>query len=159
PLPWLGGALATVLSLQASVPQWFSAGADFPILTGYLLYGAIIGATLDSLSGAYALAHPRPGGPRTTGRRSAPVVILGGRLGGIKAAQRLERLLAHDETVEITLISQSNSMVFTPMLAEVASSSLAARDVTAPVRAALRRTQFWQAKVEGIDTRAQVVQL
>jgi NADH dehydrogenase len=61
--------------------------------------------------------------------------------------------------VEIILISQSNYLLFTPMLAEVASSGLEAQHISAPVRAALVRTRFRRADVEFIDTTARVVRV
>lgn len=69
---------------------------------------------------------------------SAPrrIVILGGGFGGVGAAQRLERVFARSADIEITIVSSSNYLLFTPMLAEVASSALRAEHISAPIRAA-----------------------
>ena len=46
------------------------------------------------------------------------VVILGGGFGGgVAAAQRLEQIYRRDPSLEITLVSRSNYLLFTPMLA------------------------------------------
>ena len=87
------------------------------------------------------------------------VVILGGGFGGIGTAQGLERIFWRDPNLEITLVSQSNYLLFTPMLAEVAASALEPQHMCAPVRAALPHTRFYRSEVEEIDTEAKVVRL
>ncbi len=49
---------------------------------------------------------------------------------GLSAAQRLEQTAVHDPSLEITLVSQSNYLLFTPMLAEVAGSGLEAAHIS-----------------------------
>jgi len=85
------------------------------------------------------------------------VVILGGGFGGVSTARRLEQVFAHDPGLDVTLVSESNYLLFTPMLAEVASSGLEAQHISAPVRAALQRTDFRRAEVEEINTDARIV--
>ncbi|HEV3238396.1 MAG TPA: hypothetical protein VGZ25_15500 [Gemmataceae bacterium] len=50
------------------------------------------------------------------------VLILGGGFGGLYAALEFEK--RHDPDFEVTLISQDNFFLFTPMLHEVAASDL-----------------------------------
>jgi NADH dehydrogenase len=85
------------------------------------------------------------------------VVILGGGFGGVSVAKRLEQLYLRDETLEITLISESNYLLFTPMLAEVASSGLEAQHISVPIRSACVHTRFLRAEVSRIDTERRVV--
>jgi len=85
------------------------------------------------------------------------VVIVGGGFGGVAAAQRFEALVARGLPLDVTLVSQSNYLLFTPMLAEVASSALEAQHISAPVRAACRLTSFRRAALEAIDPVAGVV--
>jgi NADH dehydrogenase len=87
------------------------------------------------------------------------VVILGGGFGGVAVAQRLERLLPRVPSMDVTIVSRSNALLFTPMLAEVASRSLEPNHVGVPVRAACPRTRFRLAKVDRIDTEEQLVHL
>src|SRR5690606_40963997 len=64
---------------------------------------------------ALPICSPRPAAP-------APrVVIVGGGFGGVGAARRFERLNMRGHRIDVTLISDSNYLLFTPMLAEVAS--------------------------------------
>jgi NADH dehydrogenase len=61
--------------------------------------------------------------------------------------------------VSITLISDSNALLFTPMLAEVAGSSLEATHITNPLRTSLRRTNVIRNKAVAIDMQKRTVQL
>jgi NADH:ubiquinone reductase (H+-translocating) len=45
------------------------------------------------------------------------IVVLGGGFGGLAATQRLDRIFRHDNDVDVTLISDTNFLVYTPMLA------------------------------------------
>jgi NADH dehydrogenase len=47
------------------------------------------------------------------------ILILGGGFAGLTVAMELERKLARDPSVEITLINRENFFLFTPMLHEV----------------------------------------
>ena len=51
-------------------------------------------------------------------------VILGGGFGGVYTAMHLEKQLAHEPNVDITLVNRENFFLFTPMLHEVAASDL-----------------------------------
>ena len=57
----------------------------------------------------------------------------------------------------MTLVSDSNYLLFTPMLAEVASSALEPQHISAPVRAAAARTRFLRARVESVDLERRLV--
>ena len=52
------------------------------------------------------------------------VVILGGGFGALAAAQHFERMLPRDGSVEVSLVSRDNYLLYTPMLAEVAMPCL-----------------------------------
>ncbi|MCI0345029.1 MAG: FAD-dependent oxidoreductase, partial [Chloroflexi bacterium] len=82
---------------------------------------------------------------------------MGGGFGGVATAQRLEQLLVHRPDVTVTLVSESNFLLFTPMLAEVASSSLVPRHVAAPLRAVCPRTRFRRATATAIDPQTRSV--
>src|SRR5258707_4349231 len=51
----------------------------------------------------------------------------------------------------ITLISETNALLFTPMLAEVAGSTLEPSHISTPLRSSLRRTEFIRGRVDAID--------
>jgi NADH:ubiquinone reductase (H+-translocating) len=157
---WIAGPLTLTSLLHGQGPNWSlaEATAAFPGLIAHLLYGGVMGITFYILTSAYARRYPAPP-PTSVGAPATHLLILGGGFGGVTAAQCLEQLLARDSTVQITLVSQSNYLLFTPMLAEVAASGLEAQHISAPVRAALARTQFRRAEVEALDVVAQVVRV
>ena len=85
------------------------------------------------------------------------VLILGGGFGGVYTALHLERLLAHDASVEVTLVSAENFLLFTPMLHEVAASALDPSDIVSPLRQMFRRVQHLEAEVQKINLPARRV--
>lgn len=95
----------------------------------------------------------------SSGPRGAPatpdgvtrILILGGGFGGLYAALELERTLARDPNVEVTLVSRENFFLFTPMLHEIAASDLDLTHIVNPLRKLLRRVRFFKGAVERID--------
>jgi NADH dehydrogenase len=79
------------------------------------------------------------------------IVILGGGFGGLYAALRLEKTLARDPDVEVTLVNRENFFLFTPMLHEVAASDLDITNIVNPFRKLLRRVKFFHGQVEAMD--------
>ena len=79
------------------------------------------------------------------------VLILGGGFGGLYTALGLERTLARDSDVQITLVNRENFTLFTPMLHEVAASDLDMTHIVNPVRKLLRRVVFFHGEVVHID--------
>jgi len=153
----------TLLPLLAGEPLTWSlaeATAAFPFLVGDLLFGGLLGLGLHAFVSLYLRLRPAAArAPEPKGRPPTRVVVLGGGFGGVAVAQGLERRLAGATGVEVTLVSDSNYLLFTPMLAEVASGSLEPRHISAPLRAACPRTVLRRAQVEGIDISARTVWL
>jgi NADH dehydrogenase len=79
------------------------------------------------------------------------ILILGGGFGGLYTALELERTLARDSDIEVTLVNRENFFLFTPMLHEVAASDLDFTHIVNPVRKLLRRVRFFSGVVEHID--------
>ncbi len=152
-LLWVAGTLTLRPLLEGDSPTWSAAAASagFPSLVGHLMYGAITGLGLHLGLCALAGRFPEDEHPASAEPRHR-VVILGGGFGGMAAAQRLEQIYRRDPSLEITLVSRSNYLLFTPMLAEVASSALEPQHISASVRAACPRTRFRNAAIESIDT-------
>ena len=157
---WIVGPITLGPLWEGQGPTWslVQASAAFPSLIGHLLYGGVTGLGFYLLVAAYLRLRPEvepvPAPAQAPQRR---VVILGGGFGGMSTAQRLERIFARDPSLEITLVSQSNYLLFTPMLAEVASSGLEPQHISSPVRASCPHTRFHRGQVVDINTGAQLV--
>src|SRR5262247_2885967 len=85
----------------------------------------------------------------TNGRTQ--IVILGGGFGGMYTAMHLEKQLAHEPNVDITLVNRENFFLFTPMLHEVAASDLDITHIVNPIRKLLHRNNLCEGDVEYID--------
>jgi len=79
------------------------------------------------------------------------IVILGGGFGGLYTALEIERTIARDADVDVTLVNHDNFFLFTPMLHEVAASDLDMTHIVNPIRKLLKRVQFFQGDVERIS--------
>jgi len=85
------------------------------------------------------------------------VLILGGGFGGLYTALELEKRLARDPDVEITLVNRENFISFTPMLHEVAASDLDMTHIVNPIRKMLKRVNLFLGDVQDIDLPAKEV--
>lgn len=94
---------------------------------------------------------------RVLARRStslAPrIVVLGGGFAGVTAAIELGRRCAGVLPVHVTLVSDRNFFLFTPMLAEAATGAVETRHVLHPIRPLCGAwgVEFGEMSVEGID--------
>ena len=78
------------------------------------------------------------------------VVIAGGGFGGFYAARTLERVLPR-QSARVTLVSDVNFLLFTPLLPGAAAGTLEPRHVVVPLREQLRRTDLSIGRVVGAD--------
>ena len=86
-----------------------------------------------------------------THHSSKHIVILGGGFAGIGVLKNLQKEFHNDSSVEITLVSKDNFLLFTPMLPEVASGMIETRHIVTPVRSFCRKAKFYEANLESID--------
>ncbi len=139
-LPFLTGhgaawTLAGVRAALGNLPAWMIVAALATVVR------AAVGRRFPSRRGARAARAAAP----------ARVLILGGGFAGITTAMALERALRDESGVELTVVSDTSALVFTPMLAEVAGGSVEAAHISSPTRTALRRTNFVRGRVRGVD--------
>ncbi len=77
------------------------------------------------------------------------IIILGGGFAGVKCARTLRKNLPSNR--EIVLFNKENHMVFSPLLAEVASAAIKTKDVAAPLRQLLSGVKCRSEEVLNID--------
>jgi NADH:quinone reductase (non-electrogenic) len=86
------------------------------------------------------------------------VLILGGGFGGVAVAQELQKLVPKlDRPIEVTLVSQSNYLLFVPMLPSAAAASVELTHILSPLREILHRTRIRVETVEAVDLEARTV--
>src|SRR3954469_1422013 len=78
------------------------------------------------------------------------VVIAGGGFGGFYAARRLERVLPR-ASARVTLVTDVNFLLYTPLLPGAASGTLEPRHVVVPLREELHTTDIRLGRVTGAD--------
>jgi len=151
---WAVVSVITLPLLSGQMPEWSAEQirSHFPVLVGWVLYGLTLGICTQFLNDMAARLFGA-GAPHAadTGAPKKRVVILGGGFAGMTAAECLERELQKNPTVSITLVSETNALLFTPMLAEVAGSSLEPSHISTPLRTTLHRTEFIRGRVTAVD--------
>ncbi len=142
---WVFFGLVIIPALAGMGPQWNAADAagQFPLLMIYLLQGVILALAchrMQALGWLHAVESSYAGDEIETDIQQR-VVVLGGGFGGVTTAQELEKRLGDYSHVQITLVSQTNHLLFTPMLAEVTAGGVEAQHISAPLRAFFRRVR------------------
>ncbi len=111
----------------------------------------------DGESDALASAPRRSGYHR---RVKYDVVIAGGGFAGAYAARALVKAWGREEAQRrVALIAEQNVLVFQPMLAEVAGSSLSPIDVVNPLREFCRGVTVLQGRIDRIDWEQRALEL
>jgi NADH dehydrogenase FAD-containing subunit len=87
------------------------------------------------------------------------IVILGGGFAGVAVLNKLQERFQTDVSVDITMISKDNYLLFTPMLHEIASGMIETRHIVTPIRTFCNRSRFYCADVESIDLKNKSVEI
>ncbi|MGB9241877.1 MAG: NAD(P)/FAD-dependent oxidoreductase [Terriglobales bacterium] len=134
-------------------PEWSAEQMQehFRSLIGWVVYCCLLGLLTQALNDFARSVW----GPEREAEPPAPtnmlrIVILGGGFAGMRVAEFLEERFRTDRSVSITLVNNTNALLFTPMLAEVAGGSLEPSHISAPLRG-LHRVEFIRAHVSGIE--------
>jgi len=87
------------------------------------------------------------------------ILILGGGFAGIECCLKLESYYKNDAEIDITLVSEDNFILFTPMLPQVASGTIETRHIVTPIRTLIKKSKFYEAKIRSIDPYGKSVSL
>jgi len=134
--------LGAFFMFAAMLPESFMSHALFySVMLSFLFNGA----------GHFAMPEAKD--------KKARIVILGGTVGGIHAAMKIERLIGQFSHVEVTLISDQPNVLFYPLLPEVIGGTMQPGNAVNPIRRILQRTQVILADVRAVDTQHRQVMI
>ena len=91
--------------------------------------------------------------------KAKKILVLGGGFAGVECVRKLESYFPKEEEIQITMVSEDNFFLFTPMLPQVASGTIETRHIVIPVRTLLKRAKFYEAEVRNIDPYGKTVTL
>jgi NADH dehydrogenase len=124
---WAVVSIVMIPLISGQPPRWTVVGMRtmLPELLAWVGFGVVLGVAAETFRRLTALWL----GPDSVSRKppreaTKQIVILGGGFAGMATAETLERVFGADHKVTITLVSDKNALLFTPMLAEVAGGSL-----------------------------------
>ena len=147
---WVIWSLSLLPLLVGDEPRWSAqqAAQAYGELVAATMFGGLSAVMLIALGALVPAPVARPTEAQPERSR---IVILGGGFAGVSAARRLESLAPRSRRWDVTLVSRSNYLLFTPMLAEVASGAIEAHHIAAPVRAACPQTRFLRGEALDVD--------
>ncbi|HSB56691.1 MAG TPA: NAD(P)/FAD-dependent oxidoreductase [Nitrosopumilaceae archaeon] len=87
------------------------------------------------------------------------ILVLGGGFAAIECIRKLESYFKNDLEIDITLVSEDNFFLFTPMLPQVASGMIETRHIIIPIRTLFVKTTFYESKIKNIDPYGKIVTL
>ena len=79
------------------------------------------------------------------------IIILGGGYAGVGVLERIQKKFEKDVDVTISLVSENNFFLHTPMLPELATGTIEPRHIATPIRNFCKRARFYHATIEGVD--------
>ena len=87
------------------------------------------------------------------------ILVLGGGFAGVDCTRKLESYFHSDYDIQITLVSDDNFLLFTPMLPQVVAGTIAPRHIVMPLRALCKKARIYESVIRDIDPVQQHVTL
>lgn len=132
--------LGAFLMFAAMLPESFMSHA---------LFYSVMFSFLFNSAGHFAMPEAKD--------KKARILILGGTVGGIHAAIKVERLIGQFSQVEIVLVSEQPNILFYPLLPEVIGGSMQPGNAVNPIRRILQHTQVILGSVLSVDAKSRRV--
>ena len=85
--------------------------------------------------------------------------MLGGGFAGVDCTRKLESYFQSNYDIELTLVSDDNFLLFTPMLPQVVAGTITPRHIVMPLRALCKKARIYESVVRDIDPVQQHVTL
>ena len=79
------------------------------------------------------------------------ILILGGGYAGVGVLRKVQERFDSNVHVSISLVSEDNFFLHTPMLPEMATGTIEARHIATPIRNFCKRARFYQSRVISVD--------
>ena len=67
------------------------------------------------------------------------ILVVGGGFAGVECILKLESYFWNNHNFEITLVSEDNFLLFTPMLPQVAAGTIETRHIVTPIRTLIKK--------------------
>lgn len=132
--------MAAFLFFASLLPESYMAHAMF--------YGAVISFFING-AGHWRAPEARD--------KPADVVIVGGGISAVAAGMRLEKLVGPYTRVNVTLVHDSSSLIFYPLLPEVVGGAMQPGGVVNPIRRILPQCKVIGGALEGVDAVARQI--
>ena len=87
------------------------------------------------------------------------ILVLGGGFAGVDCTKKLENYFQSNYDIEITLVSDDNFLLFTPMLPQIVAGTVTPRHIVMPLRALCKKARIYESVVRDIDPIQQHVTL
>ena len=75
------------------------------------------------------------------------ILVLGGGFSGVDCTRKLEKYFRSDDDIEITLVSDDNFLLFTPMLPQVAAGTITPRHIVMPLRSLCKKATIYESTI------------
>ncbi len=86
-------------------------------------------------------------------------LVVGGGFAGVEAARGLERLLPGEDNGKLTLVNQTDYLLFTPMLTEAVGADVEPHHIIVPLESFVSRTNVVVGEVKHIDLKSRTISL
>ena len=85
------------------------------------------------------------------------IVILGGGYAGVGVLENIQKKFQKNIDVSMSIISENNFFLHTPMLPELSTGTIEPRHIATPIRNFCKRARFYQAKVTSVNLKQKTI--